>query len=224
MNKIKNAVKAGTCDIDYEFTQACTNGNIDIVHFLMDYVPEIRSSPFALAARNGHLDILKLLVIKYGIATRSTVIIDMACEGGHIDVVEYLITHMTPLYDISAGFAESIRYGRLELVKYLLEKYKVPLNRVSLLPEAIANNHMKVALYLYRKGANPNKVAMHNYQLAIMYALYRATPNKKNGIAVIGFDGYMFVEAMERVRVNMESTLPLSSDVITYIFDMNYAA
>ncbi|XP_071094732.1 putative ankyrin repeat protein RF_0381 [Haliotis cracherodii] len=82
---------------------ACEGGNLDIVNFILNYnivdinsMDEQECTPAMKAALNGHTDVFNLLVMKGSdlslVDDSSNTILHTACEGGNLDIVNYVLT------------------------------------------------------------------------------------------------------------------------------------
>jgi hypothetical protein len=85
--------------------------------------------PLELAARSGHLDIIRYLIEDSGqsleIFANDTDILRIAAAHGHLDIVRYLIDEVNPLMTtcslINLAFRVAAAYEHLAIVRYLIE-------------------------------------------------------------------------------------------------------
>ena len=76
-----------------------TNGHIGMIKFMIENDKitrtnelEIYQEAMEMATRCGHIDVVKNIYMEYGLNIRNDndSIIDNACLGGHIDMLEFL--------------------------------------------------------------------------------------------------------------------------------------
>ncbi|MDP2166814.1 MAG: ankyrin repeat domain-containing protein [Thermodesulfovibrionales bacterium] len=130
-----------------------------------------------IAADAGNIEVVKLLVahgaqinaptILYGTAINYTPV-SAATSRGHLEVTKHLSENGAILYErdgymgffsVMLGAAAS---GNLDIVKYLHEEKKLPVNEadgmgVTPLNMAIEKAHEHIVAYLFEHGADPNK-------------------------------------------------------------------
>lgn len=84
-----------------------------------------------------------------------------ACKNGDLERVKTLSTHITPK---ELGLSLAIKYGRLNIVKYLVENgANIHHDSGEPIRDACRNGHLSVVKYLVEKG-----VDIHNHQEASM--------------------------------------------------------
>jgi ankyrin repeat protein len=173
------------------------------------------TTPLHNACIDGHIDIAKLL-IKHGadVLARDFDGFDalvMATRYGHAELVDYLLTigadanyEITHTNKIHGGFtplmvAVSTTYANLEIVKLLINVYRVDINHKSALGStalqlAVVWNKKSIVELLLENGADPNLknkigstaliTAVVNYHPDIVDLLiqYGARVNEKNNV------------------------------------------
>ena len=115
---------------------ACEEGRMDCVSILLDLGANMtlsinhREKPPALniAARHGHIEIVKLLILKgvkidHQIDRPGSALI-AACEGGHIEIVTYLLdTDIdTPPAKLGPALRAACQYGHVPVAELLLSR------------------------------------------------------------------------------------------------------
>ena len=123
-----------------EFIDACKNGDIDKVKYLLSS-PELKEhadihafgdAGFQWACMNGHLEVVKYLLTSPDLKKHADIHegsdagFQWACNKGYLDIVKYLLTstdlkkHADIHSNSDLGFRWACENGRLEVVKYLL--------------------------------------------------------------------------------------------------------
>lgn len=116
---------------------AAEAGNIEILQLLgdrgapIDRLNWINQTPLSLAARNGHLQVVKYLC-EHGATTHgldlNTAPLGAAAAAGHLEIVKYLVEQRNvPLNSLERPFGATplfvaARFLQLEVVRYLMEK------------------------------------------------------------------------------------------------------
>jgi len=120
-------------EMEEQFIELCTNGNLELAKKLFDDNPNIDISSndeeaFRSACINGHLDVAKWLISvkpSINVSFYDEEAFRWACINGYLDVAKWLIS-VRPSINISIFNEEAFRLsctnGRLEVVKWLLEK------------------------------------------------------------------------------------------------------
>lgn len=178
--KVFNAAKDGRAITIFALLCQRSQYEIDEILCSVTEEDEQKTTPFLIAARNGHSTVIRLLLSHYGIDIEQvgTVKFDgfviegatalwCASGAGHFDVVKTLIEFRADVNHATFSNSTPLRAacfdGRLDIVKYLLEqnadlhianKY----NNTCLMIAAY-KGHMDVVSYLVEKGAKPNIVA-----------------------------------------------------------------
>ena len=138
---------------------------------------QIKCTPHIIAAKNGHQNIVKLLLLKFspdleiegsaqfdGYLIEGATALWCAAGGGHLNVVRTLVEHKADINHSTKTNSTPLRAacfdGRLDIVKYLVEhnadihlsnKY----NNTCLMI-ASYKGHLEVVEYLLSLGSDPN--------------------------------------------------------------------
>ena len=158
--------------------KASSKGYTDVVRALLEYDTSLRSMPgytapyykneigklLLLAAENGHIEVVRLLLEVDPNAAKSerdsTPLVE-ACRKGYIDIARLLLENGAD----TAGTAlmAASRKGRINIVRLLLEhganpnSYPIPIPYSrSALMEASVKDHVDVAQLLLENGADPH--------------------------------------------------------------------
>lgn len=146
---------------------AAETGNVEAVEFLIGLgvnidAPCVPSTfemvPIEGAAREGHLAVVRLLLEHRAWPGKA---LSMAAEGGHLDVVEYLLSRNLDVNDSERSATTPLWYaaqaGHVEIVKVLLEKGAdpaMPCHRGEPITAAAEAGHLDVIRHLLAHGAN----------------------------------------------------------------------
>ena len=110
-----------------------------------------------LAARNGHLEIVKYLVEQGAdIHADNDCALQWAAQNDHLKIVKYLVEHGA---DIHADNDLALRYvaqhGHFNIVKYFVEQgANIHINNDCALRWAASNGHFNIVKYLVENGAD----------------------------------------------------------------------
>ena len=131
-------------------------------HHLVGY------TPIAMAALNGHLDVVKYLIKKKA-KNRDRALL-AAARGGHLPVVKYLVRHGARSKRAkTAAMVEAFRQENMEVGKFLLARGAdvnglVYGGEVATTPlvDAVASGDLEVVKLLVSKGAKVNRADEYN--------------------------------------------------------------
>ena len=153
-------------------------GSLFLVKYYLEQGAKLNKKILRLAAKNGHLDVIKYLVdgVNKGRASHVFLIeqgadihnddeetLRLAAEKGRLDVVKYLVEQGA---DLHARDEEALRLaaenGHLDVVKYLVEQGADLHARYELdaLQSAVMQGHFDVVKYLIEQGANIDEYAL----------------------------------------------------------------
>jgi ankyrin repeat protein len=194
-----------------ELLHACANGDLQEVKYrlkifkyditISDFNHFGRDAVFA-AARTGHMEVLKVLVVHFGDAFDvnqtngfGETVVHLAYGDGHVNIVKYLLQqfkdfdiNVSSFGDTYFGLGDTVlhmaaRAGHVNIVKVMLEHYKdaIDVNKTNhngdtFLHRAARNGHVnivKVMLEHYKDAIDVKFVNKHNR--AGYTAIYLAT-------------------------------------------------
>ncbi|CAG2111662.1 unnamed protein product, partial [Medioppia subpectinata] len=142
---------------------------------------QTKCSPLIIAAKNGHQNIVKLLVMKFspdlelegsvqfdGYLIEGATALWVASSGGHLNIVRCLVEHNANVNHWTKTQSTPLRAacfdGRLDIVKYLVEhNADIHLsNKFNNTPLMISSykGHLEVVEYLLSLGTDPNTRAL----------------------------------------------------------------
>ncbi len=167
---------ANTTEELYEYLKVAAKlGYFELVEYYVDNIfADIKSSEYITSLNNcldvaiskGHLDIVIFLISK-GCNPSIEKIID-AAKNGHLNMIMYLTNIMDLNKYCDAIFISSSEYGHLEIIKYMVEKYKINIHKCDDLAFRLAakNGKFEVVKYLHNLGSDIHAL----YDDALCYA------------------------------------------------------
>ncbi len=213
---IRFLLNSKNADINYEnnlgFKSACEFGQLEVVKYLL-YSEELKEvaniyangqEGLLMAAYKGRLDVVKFLLEthlkKDNIQARllnTNEAFKMACIGGHIDLVEYLMSNneipkIDPNYQKDAALIKSCYYGNFKMVKYLLEsdlfrdKYKIEGDDNLVIVNACLSKNTDLVEYLLISKSLDKNASVHVQN--DMPFIFVAENNMLNVLQVLIFD------------------------------------
>ena len=138
-------LKLGLADVQsnqtYAMRMACDNGSLELVKLLLDQgltADDVRASnneALCAACVKGHTDVVRYIVQHVALTAddaraRNLYPFRSACWRGHLDIVKLVVGMGLTMADITKdGFAVAmaVRYSNLDLLLYLVETLKVPI-------------------------------------------------------------------------------------------------
>ncbi|KAJ5312369.1 hypothetical protein N7508_003199 [Penicillium antarcticum] len=185
-----------------------TNGNADALRRLIDHGVNINSvlreggadNLTAVAATNGHLEIVRLLVDQGSLSTNSNdPPLLCALISENMDIAQYLVSRGAKaeschgLNDQAGALMRTVRAGSLSAVRYLVEKLDFEVDQSTgciLLRQSIQNEKWDIAYYLLQAGANTMFNEAHQTMPLLFEAALKGFPDmgvvsfllEKNGI------------------------------------------
>jgi len=124
------------------------------------------SAPISIAARSGHIDVVKMLLEKgadiYANSRGEGTPLSLAARSGHRDMVEYLLQQGADRYSHTRGegtpLSLATRSGHLQLVKFFVEKgidiESKTKGEGTPLSLAARSGHLEIVKYLLASGAD----------------------------------------------------------------------
>lgn len=182
-------------DVAYKVFTAARDGRAIMIFALLCHRPrpdveailslvtdedEQRTTPFLIAARNGHCAVVRLLLTQYGVDIEQTgtvkfdgFVIDgatalwCAAGAGHFEMVKTLLEFRADVNHATLSNSTPLRAacfdGRLDIVKYLVEHdadVHIPNKyRNTCLMIAAYKGHTSLVSFLLQNGADPNATA-----------------------------------------------------------------
>jgi ankyrin repeat protein len=125
--------------------------------------------PFFAAARNGHTDVLQVLISKgirpLDVSWNGYTPLHTAAHFGHLEVVRFLLPHI-PVDTVhpnnfTTAFILAVKAGHLEIAEFLLQNgcdLEFGVKGRSPLLKAVESNHLPMVQFLLAHKANPKKV------------------------------------------------------------------
>ena len=110
------------------YYEAASQGQLNIVKFLWrkhyEDIHEYDGQALHMAARNGHLPVVKFLVFKgVNMHADNYPALAQAVNRGHFKIVKFLISKGANIHaDFDLAFRTAVHYGRLPIVKFLISK------------------------------------------------------------------------------------------------------
>nr|VZI28361.1 unnamed protein product [Spirometra erinaceieuropaei] len=166
-------VNAMTATGDTALHYAAENGHVKVCKELLNWravfgaLVEGCKTPLMKAARAGHLEVVQLFV-EWGVPVNQTTsrndatALSLACNGGHINVVEYLLKHgADPQHQLSDGctmLIEAARSGSPSVMRLILD-FPKSLSQ-SLVPPVLPQNNQQLTVQQIHNGSSVNAVGM----------------------------------------------------------------
>lgn len=198
---------------------------VDEILATVTHEDEQKTTPFLIAARNGHCSVVRLLLTQYGVDIEQTgtvkfdgFVIDgatalwCAAGAGHFDLVKALIEFKSDVNHATHSNSTPLRAacfdGRLDIVKYLVEhnadvhipnKYKN-----TCLMIASYKGHATVVSYLLQHDAEPNVTASCG-ATALHFAAERGHLSIARELVNFGAKMYMNDQRMTPLYIAAES-------------------
>jgi len=141
--------------------KASAAGQLEVVELLLKFGADT-GDVLSIAARNGHLDVVRVLVANGAEInpTRGSLPLELASRYGHKEVVVWLIEHgakvNSPNRKKGTPLSASIAFGHSEIVEILIEHGADPVNDPEALLIAAAANRADLVKRFLELGANPD--------------------------------------------------------------------
>lgn len=173
---------------DFALTYAAGGGQLKLMRYLIKKGANIHYSALAEAALGGHLKIVKYLIKKKGsvICDEEGSALHYAVIKGDLTIVKYLVEncvieggfYMSDYTDISP-LVEACTYGKLEIIKYLIEEIYTDEKYDDYFFITAEENHWESAKYFITLGVDIHygedrsllKFIKHNNAEAVKYLL-----------------------------------------------------
>ena len=172
---------------------ACHEGHLAIAQYLVSKGANVKikdgSGDYVIhsAAQYGFLPIVKYSIEQQNVhidtkGHNKKTPLHYACENGHLQIAEYLISKGANIYAKDDRDNTPIHYasesGLLPIVQYLIEKLKVDIdkkgwNSQTPLHYACWNGHLPIVEYLVSKGANIELRSSFQYETPLQTASSR---------------------------------------------------
>lgn len=136
---------------------ACENGHLDILKFLMLNCPEMSlKNTVEAASANGHFEIVKFLAnrVEWGYNA-----VDFAAKNGHLDILKFLLNIKRYYSENMVNFAAM--NGHVEIIKFIYEHHDFPGNSLAI-DYAAYYGHLGIIKYLHSKGLHGTNLAISN--------------------------------------------------------------
>ena len=145
---------------EWTINQAAFKGNLEMLKYCFsNECPCDEEMSCKLAAKGGNLDCLRFLFDKMnlsretGIETATQAALQ-AVKYGHLDIVKYIVEERKiPEVVKVSCVTNAARYGRLDCLKYLVDEAKTPLNEWVHIACARYFEHHDCVNYLLAKGS-----------------------------------------------------------------------
>jgi len=135
---------------------AAKNGHIDIVKLMLEKGTTNYNEAMIIAAKNGHIDIVKLMLEK-GTTNYNEAMIN-AAKNGHIDIVKLMLEKGAKNYDWT--MINAAKNGHIDIVKLLLEYGATDYDWTMI--NAAGNGHIDIVKLMLEKGATDYDWTMIN--------------------------------------------------------------
>jgi ankyrin repeat protein len=133
------------------------NGHFEVVKYLIDIhrvdIHAYYNETLQYAIQNGHLEILKYLIAYCTCTNRPWKrYLISSCRNGHLELVKCLFEYCDDYY--GDALVCSAEYGKLDIVKYIIDCKITCANKDAALLEAATEGHLDVVKFLCECGAN----------------------------------------------------------------------
>lgn len=135
--------------------QACIKGYLNVVKFILDKNVELYGIYFQFACEYGHTEVVEYLLSTNKVRFNLQVSLWYATSGGHTKIVQALLKHGVRTNKKTFKGAEMPTFkGHYDVVKVLLENGLHPKVKNKALVKASARGHTAVVKLLLEYGAN----------------------------------------------------------------------
>lgn len=148
--------------IDELFCNAAENGSINVLKFFYtDFSPSMDTLQTAviMSCLNGHLNVLQFLCEVAHCEEIEDTSLVYAASGDHLDILHFWIESIgvKNYHHLNNAFIEAARKGSLSIIEYLSDRDYICYNINEALWLSVYYNHIKVAQFLYERGASLSK-------------------------------------------------------------------
>lgn len=158
---VKNGIKICN-NSDTSLCNAAENGYGEVVATLIhENVSEGMEEMLQLSALNGHLDMVKYLVmVGADIRTDNYYVLNCAAENGHLDIVKYLVSIGANIHiEDDRVLCIAAKNGHLNIVEYLLSLgANIHTDNDAALCSAAESGYLDIVEFLLSKGAKIHTV------------------------------------------------------------------
>jgi ankyrin repeat protein len=141
----------------------CQKGQLDIVKFLLNCESNLNihdndDQAFCVAVDGGHLDVIQLLITKnIDCTVDNNYALHSACDNGFLHIVKYLI-EICNISITDDAIAFAANNGHVHVIEYLHQN-GFPINELSLIRSSY-NGHLSTLKYLVKHGGIPTTQVM----------------------------------------------------------------
>ena len=135
----------------YEVMSTTVNTCLQVLNHLTDSKDVYLGHPLVLSAQNGHLEVVKYLLLGEVDSQYLNDAFALSAGNGHLEVVKCLLEHgATMHYENHAAARLSVVNGHLEVVKYLVEQGA---SKDDAFIESVIHGRLEIAKYLLPFGS-----------------------------------------------------------------------
>jgi hypothetical protein len=165
---------------DRTLIQACKNGNMTGVRYLVDDVYSHIQLALRFSIEYGHLNIIKYLVKRgANIRANDNYVLRRCIRNRYLSILDYMIESGA---DINSALHISVEIGYLDVIKHLVETYNaadIHANGNAALHSAVVHKRLDIIQYLVEKSTNTRayytalRIAANHGQLSIVKYLVK---------------------------------------------------
>ena len=163
-------------------------GSIEVLKYFMNFTyQELLHDVFFNAARNGHKDVLGLLIERYDPSTELEKALEGACVGGHADIVQYCLEKGASSYN--SALQGSAAGGHRTLLEFFLQNPSLLNSHASqhALLKAIEGGFFGIVERLAPQATDWNeamrKAAQHGDMTLVLYCVAKGANDFQKALA-----------------------------------------